>query len=574
MYDKIIHSPEYKKYQKEMQLLQQNKDTLNRYITKHITEIGCGNWEKIITLLRDHPYIHDIEYIASDYSANVLELAENNISAQLPKLKMWNHQIMRPWNKLFTNSLDENTYLRLWCTIGNFSRQEAIDQLENMNNSGTLKWNFILFSYFTLPQNNQQKEETIDLYKNPDWKNFVFNGLENLGLDTNKFDYLVEYSDEENCIYIGVQLNDDYTLQWENGKEIQLKKWEKFFIHQSKRFSKQEITDILKEAGAKIEKHVSVDGISLVVAKKDPKYYNKTMKIASITWLVLLWILSGSIGYKISEYNQKRAQEEKNKTFLEKSLWNKYSRTAYFDARERNTTSGLKTRVYEASWNMHNEFIQIYGTWRADEKAVDLLENLMNQYFLRADTNGVLINIDKVYAPFLVETKLHHVLKEFVAEYSQFLLDSWFDIIPYPHMQEYADVCRYTQALQWDIHANYCIYSPTGDASLHIESDSTKYQKEFDVFLSAFKKRPGNAELVTQPKHTFLSKNYGKYVHSNGIVYDVLIVRWDDNKKFLLAYEYAYWSENFNQRQSHLYTKSNGEKVAKDFLENRYDKKE
>jgi hypothetical protein len=174
----------------------------------------------------------------------------------------------------------------------------------------------------------------------------------------------------------------------------------------------------------------------------------------------------------------------------------------------------------------------------------------------------------------LVDRKLHQVLKEFVAEYSQFLLDSWCDIIPYPQMQEYVDACRYTQALQWEIHTNYCIYSPTGDAALNIEYDSTKYQKEFDVFLSTFKKRPGNAELLTQPRHTFLSKNYGKYVHSNGIVYDVLIARWDDNKKFLLAYEYAYWEEYFNQRQSHLYTKSNGEKVAKDFLENRYTPKE
>jgi hypothetical protein len=48
----------------------------------------------------------------------------------------------------------------------------------------------------------------------------------------------------------------------------------------------------------------------------------------------------------------------------------------------------------------------------------------MSQYFLRADTNGVLVNIDKVYDPFLVDRKLHQVLKEFVAEYSQFLLDS------------------------------------------------------------------------------------------------------------------------------------------------------
>lgn len=569
-----MQSSEYEKYQKEIVLLQENSQILHQYITKYLTEIGCWNWEKVIVLLANHPSIEHLTYIASDYSANILELAENNISTQLPTLKMGNHQIMRSGNELFTNNLHDNTYLRLWCTIGNFYREEIINQLKNMNNEGTIRWNKIIFSYFNAPQNKEQIQDIIALYQNSDGKNFVLNGIKNLWLDPDMFEYIVEYSEEKDCLYVGIQSKIDYHIKLENGKEVYLKTWEKFYIHQSKRFSEEEIKDILKESWAKIEKQITNDGISIIVAQKNPKYYNKTIKIVGITWLLLLGALSGSIGYKISEYNQRKAQEEKNKSFLEKNLSTKYSRTAYFDARERNTTLGLTTRVDEASWNMYEAFIQIYGIWRADEKTVSLLENLMKQFFIRADTNGVLINIDKVYAPFLVDTKLHEVLKEFVAEYSQFLLDSWFDIVPYPQMQKYDDVCRYTQALSWEIQANYCVSSPTWEASLNIESDSTRYQKEFDIHVSDFRKKNLNTKILTEPHHTFSCKRYGRYIHTNWIIYDVLIVQSYDKKDFLLAYEYTYWEQDINLRQSHRYTKSNGEKVAKDFLENRYNKKE
>ena len=47
----------------------------------------------------------------------------------------------------------------------------------------------------------------------------------------------------------------------------------------------------------------------------------------------------------------------------------------------------------------------------------------MKQYFLQADSNGVLVNIDKIYAPFIVPEKLHATLKSFVGEYSQFLVE-------------------------------------------------------------------------------------------------------------------------------------------------------
>ncbi len=291
-------------------------------------------------------------------------------------------------------------------------------------------------------------------------------------------------------------------------------------------------------------------------------------QIILYTSIALLTVLSGIVWYKVSEYNQNKNQEEKNKELLNKTLLNKYSQKAYFDSRERNTTLGLQLRVSEASEDMYNDFLQIYWPGKADERGLDDAKKLMKQYFLQADSNWVLINIDKVYDPFIKPEKLHKTLKLFVSEYSQFLSESWFNIIPYPDLGQYDDACRYTQGLKWNITVNFCYGSPTWEYLLNIESDSTKYQKEYDSTFKYIK-----STWITQnyyPIHTFNSQRYGHYLHSNWKEYDVLIVWSNDDKKFLLAYEQEYWEHRFDSKQVHVYTKTNWELVAKDFLENRY----
>lgn len=568
-YNKILQSGKYLAYSQELELIDKHRQELQKYIKKYVTDIWCGNWEKAIHLLQNDNSINDIFYVASDYSASMIESAETNINTKVPNIKMWNHQIMRWWNELFTNSLDDNTYLRLWCTIWNLAnKQEIINQIKNMNNSWTLKWNKIIFSYFDIPETAEEIEKTKTLYENQEWKEFIFNWLKNLWIDTSKFDHIVDYSPNDNCIYVWAQAKEDYEIIMTNWRNIQIKQWEKYYVHKSKRFNLEEINEILKQSWAKIEKYIWENWISLIIAKKDPKYYNKTIKIIWITSLLLIWTLWWGIGYKISEYNQKKNQEKQNKELLEKTLSNKHANKPYFDFRERNTTSWLKHRISESSENMYSDFLQIYWSWKANKETLEALGKLMKQYFIQADSNWALINIDKVYEWSLVPIKLHKVLKEFVSQYSQFLSESGFNLIPYPEMRQYKNACEYTRELKWNIIANYSEWWPTWDWALNIEYDSTKYQKEYDKELQKFKSKwiPQDYYRI----HNFNTKRYGNYLHTNGKYYDVLIVWNTDNKKFLLAYEREYWQENFNPKQSHQYTKANWELVSEDFLSNRY----
>ena len=93
-----------------MRLIDRHRSTLQSYITKYLTDIGCGNGKKAIELLEGSEAGYTVVYLASDYSASMIDLAEKNILEKIPGIKLGNHQIMRPGNGLLTNSLEGNTY--------------------------------------------------------------------------------------------------------------------------------------------------------------------------------------------------------------------------------------------------------------------------------------------------------------------------------------------------------------------------------------------------------------------------------------------------------------------------------
>lgn len=299
------------------------------------------------------------------------------------------------------------------------------------------------------------------------------------------------------------------------------------------------------------------------------KSRNRYLKIIwwiSSSLLLLLWGIAS--WYYLSNQKQKADQEQRSEEYQKKSLMGKHSNKAFFDGfelRESDGTRRLIRKIDESTNAFYDDFIQIYGTGNAEQKDLDALKRLMKQYFLQADTNGKLINIDKVYSPFLDYNRLHSTLREFVSLYGQFLIDSKLDVIPQPNMQEYKSACKYTLELKGNIQANYCVSN--SNELLNIESDSTLYQKKFDELIKELKE---DWLWMNLPRHTFNVHRYGHYLHNDGTHYDVLIVQYEQDKKFLLASELSWYDiDHFSKEQVHDYSKTNWEKVAKDVLENR-----
>ncbi len=549
-----------------MRLIDRHRSTLQSYITKYLTDIGCGNGKKAIELLEGSEAGYTVVYLASDYSASMIDLAEKNILEKIPGIKLGNHQIMRPGNGLLTNSLEGNTYFWVGWTIGNFlNNQDISNQIKNMSNSWTLKWNRIILSYFDAPKTPEAIEKTENMYRTKEVANRILNGVQNIGIDTTQFECVANYNPSDTCVYVWIKAKEDVEiiLAW---RTIHIKKWEIYNVIKSKRFSLEEIKVILKQSWAKLEDHFSDWDISLIVAKKDPKYFHKTMKIAALTSLLVAGTLAGWIW---EHYISQQKQKAENTEFLKKNLQNKWSQKAHFDNRERedpDKTFWTRLKIDQAIDDFYNDFLTIYWSWSASGKDLLDFKDLMKQHFLQADTNGILINLDKVYDKSIIQEKVQKELKIFVSSYAQYLFERWFNVVPYNNLQQYKDACTYTSALQWNIVLNHQ-EAETWNTFPNIEIDSTKYQKEFDNRIVMLKKK---WMWMNLPRHSFNYQKFGNYLHSNGDSYDVLFLESTDNKKFLVAHKKTYEeTPYFDRRQIHMYTKQEWEIVAKDFLAHR-----
>lgn len=440
-YNKILQSGKYLAYNQELELIDKHRQELQKYIKKYITDIWCGNWEKAIHLLENDSSINDIFYVASDYSASMIEATETNINMKLPDIKMGNHQIMRWWNELFTNSLDNNTYLRLWCTIWNLAnKQEIVNQIKNMNNSWTLKWNKIIFSYFDIPQTPQELDQTTSLYKNKEWKDFILNWLKNLWIDTNKFEHIVDYNPNDNCIYIWAQAKEDYEIIMTNWRNIKIKQWEKYYVHKSKRFNLEEINQILKQSWAKIEKHIWEDWISLIIAQKDPKYYKKTLKIIWLTSLVILWILWWAIWYKtIENYKKKERTQEIAKEKIEK-----YDINFRLDWHKTRNITSLEEKEHYLQ-NIAQSFSSAYWTWELNYQ--DIYCMIIDSYWPNSFTYQTYWK-DKFQ-------KFNFINRQLIADNEVELQNSWIDLEPYKGLSEYEDALINSRLDTTNIQAKY-----------------------------------------------------------------------------------------------------------------------
>ncbi|MDR2416397.1 MAG: L-histidine N(alpha)-methyltransferase [Candidatus Peribacteria bacterium] len=200
-WEKVSEDPSYKFLDVDLQLLCHSQNALAKYFDKEstITDVGAGNGSKAIALLGIGPDTGKefkkkyFTYRPSDSSYAMTLLAKKNVREQThnPHIMFGNSQIMEG-GQLLTNYLSHNTYLRLGGTIGNFSDSQIIKFLKAMDNHGTLQGNQILLSYFT-PPTTAEIEDLKSCYDNQTAKDFVFNGVKNLGLSPEHFDFQVQY---------------------------------------------------------------------------------------------------------------------------------------------------------------------------------------------------------------------------------------------------------------------------------------------------------------------------------------------------------------------------------------------
>jgi len=290
--------------------------------TEYITDVWSWDGQKAVALLWWTNW--DGTYIAEDYSRHMLDIAESNIRKNAPEIKLWSSQKLNSWKHL-SQQCKNNMYLFLWGTICNMDDIDIMDELKNMDNNGYIDWNYILLSYFTAPETQEEINELIKIYNSDSNKAFHENGMDMLWLskDDFEFDTIYEKDDPNQTkwpfpwkIKWIIRAKNDCIVKLSNGTEISVEKWKEFTIHYSRRFTDDWIKKLFNNSGCDVVFTVNEKWDSIALLKRKPRQL-KTVK--SIMRRALTWaLIVGLTAWSIWKYNENRKQKDLDRAYTER----------------------------------------------------------------------------------------------------------------------------------------------------------------------------------------------------------------------------------------------------------------
>jgi len=290
--------------------------------TEYITDVWSWDGQKAVALLWWTNW--DGTYIAEDYSRHMLDIAESNIKKNAPEIKLWSSQKLNSWKHL-SQQCKNNMYLFLWGTICNMDDIDIKDELKNMDNNGYIDWNYILLSYFTAPETQEEINELIKIYNSDSNKAFHENGMDMLWLskDDFEFDTIYEKDDSNQTkwpfpwkIKWIIRAKNNCIVKLSNGTEISVEKWKEFTIHYSRRFTDDWIKNLFNKSGCDEVFSVNEKWDSIALLKRKPRQLKTVKSIVrkSLTWALIVGLTAWSIG----KYNENKKQKEMDKTYTER----------------------------------------------------------------------------------------------------------------------------------------------------------------------------------------------------------------------------------------------------------------
>lgn len=300
----------------------------------YITDIGSGDGQKIVALLwSPWPYIDrtyvpwEGTYIPEDYSWQMLDIAVQNVRKHLPHIKLSSSQKLNTWKHL-TQHLSNNMYLFLWGTICNMTDREIVEELKRMDNDWLIEWNYILLSYFTAPNTEEEIKKLEQIYKSDANKAFHGNGMEMLWFSKDDFEYDAVYEKDDPSqkewpfpwkIKWIIKAQRDMVVKindWRREREIQIKKWDKFTLHYSRRFTKEWIKELFDKSGCKVVFSDEKNWDSIVLLKRKPSNLWKVRKtVMKAVWAALI---VGATAFARAEHIEHKKQQERDKAYTER----------------------------------------------------------------------------------------------------------------------------------------------------------------------------------------------------------------------------------------------------------------
>ena len=347
--------------------------------TECITDVWAWDWWKAVALLWDTWWWWT--YVPEDYSFDMLKIAAENVKKWAPWIDLWSLNVLTN-GKHLPGKIGNNMYLFLWGTICNMLDHDILSELRNMDNNSLVSWNYILLSFFTAPNTQEEIDDLIKIYNSEANKRFHENWMEMLWLskDLFEFDTVYEKDDPNQTVWpfpwkikwVIRAKKDNIVIRSSSWREIaKVNKWDEFTLHFSRRFTQEWIEKLLKESWCKEIFTESENWDSIMLLKKKP-WRLQTLKNACKK--VLIWAL---ITWSLWEIIHNEAQNQKKE-----DIWK--ARTEWKSRQDIETNWDTEKILYYYETNELVNALQLDNI-----KNKDVIIKIFNKYVSKNKTDWV-----------------------------------------------------------------------------------------------------------------------------------------------------------------------------------------
>ncbi len=269
LYLDAVHDPAYawlfSQQERDLflQLAPYIADELRKSRVKKLVHLGPWNGEKWVDYLMQLPEkvrqdLADKTYVPVDISPQATKLASERME---DAFDMKSDPIIGDWLKTEQIRLLKQKFLLFeWGSFDNFSVYEAGQLLDNLGIGTGFSKDMLLMSFFLAPERNapdyrEQVQRLEEAYRTEAVKRRIMSGLQELGYDIEKLEFVAEYTDE--LLYEGVaamrvgarvKMGEEISLKIGN-LDLRLSGGQALWAITSRRYTKEKITSMYKQHG-------------------------------------------------------------------------------------------------------------------------------------------------------------------------------------------------------------------------------------------------------------------------------------------------------------------------------------
>ncbi|MCH8569111.1 MAG: L-histidine N(alpha)-methyltransferase [Balneolales bacterium] len=258
LYQQIMQLKEYYLPACEMQIIKSRSSEIARRIAAihphlQVIELGAGDGSKTRYMMYHfHPFFDQLEYIAMDISANVLEINRKEILEQTPELNYQNvaGNYFETYPKLKRGDAGR-LVLFLGANIGNYLKQDAIDFFDFIKSG--LQINDYLLVAFDLVKHPRKILKAYDDSKGAT-KAFNLNLLERINRELggnfklDDFDHFPFYNPQNGITTSNIISLKEQEVKLSDGSVFHFDAYEAIHTEVSKKFFRQDIEDIASKS--------------------------------------------------------------------------------------------------------------------------------------------------------------------------------------------------------------------------------------------------------------------------------------------------------------------------------------